>query len=151
MATLFYLSKARRMLTACWQQAVAIPGQHFNSRGFVHDDSLWPRKFPAALPHSRLGAGAPVWPSLPVRGYPLGNGCAGLAFSHRNVGIRASAVSWAISRLLTPRWQQRVARVGPPSSARSGAFHDYPLWLWRRFRLAGEEPICDQDRSPVED
>jgi hypothetical protein len=31
------------MLTACWQQALFIPGQHSNCREFVHDDPLWRR------------------------------------------------------------------------------------------------------------
>src|SRR3982074_1724676 len=46
------------MLTACWQQVGAISGQHFSSRGFVHDDSLrlrHPRKFRASLACSDLG------------------------------------------------------------------------------------------------
>src|ERR1700722_6483161 len=99
------------MLTACWQQAVAIPGQHFNSRGFVHADSLWSWKFSAALPRSGLGAGAPGLLAMRVRRRPLGDGCAGLAFIHRSVGVRASAVSRPMALLLTLRWQQRIVRV----------------------------------------
>jgi hypothetical protein len=41
------------MLTACWQQAMAIPGQHFNGRGFVHDDFV----NLAAQPIRRVQAG----------------------------------------------------------------------------------------------
>src|SRR6266478_7228646 len=60
------------MLTACWQQGAAITGQHFNSRGFVHDDSLWLRRFPAVLARPDLGLGAFDFRPLHPRLFALG-------------------------------------------------------------------------------
>jgi hypothetical protein len=33
----------------------------------------------------------------------------------------------------------------------TGDPHDYAVWLWCRLRPARNQPVCDQDRSPVED
>src|SRR6266516_7200904 len=59
-------------------------------------------------------------------------------------------VSPPVSPLLTVWWQQGVATVGRLFE-RSGVPHDHALWLRCRFRLAGNQPLCHQDRSAVED
>src|SRR6266851_4963475 len=51
--------------------------------------------------------------------------------------------------MLTLWWQQGVARVAHHFK-RSEPSHDHSLWLWPRLRLAGNQPVCDQDRGPAE-
>src|SRR6185369_5097860 len=71
------------MLTPCWQQVAAITRQHFNSRGFVHDDSLWFRRFPAVLPRPGLGVRAFGLRPMRLRGFAPGNRRTGLALVRR--------------------------------------------------------------------
>src|SRR3954467_10340595 len=66
--------------------------------------------------------------------------------SARLIGI----LSGVMASLLTARWQQALASLSHfPTDEESQ--HDHPLWLRRRLRSAGNQPVRDQDRGSAQD